>query len=280
MKKFLKVGVSVALVSLLAACYKVPTGNVGIKVHLLGSSKGVDMEQLGVGRYWVGINEELYLFPTFTQNYTYEGDSKIGFQTREGLTVEADIGITYHVNPDMVPVVFQKYRKGINEITETFLRNMIRDSLVKRASALPIESVYGEGKSELIEQVQKDVAEQTEEIGIVVEKLYWVGELHLPENIIGSINRKIEANQMAEQRENEIRQAKAEAVKIETAAQGEANAKLAVAEAEAKAIRLRGEAINKYPLVVELNSVERWDGKLPTFVGGGVTPMVNIGNAK
>lgn len=277
MKSILKVGSVLALSLSLVACYKVPTGNVGVKVHLLGTSKGVDMEELGVGRYWVGINEELYLFPTYTQNHTYDGRDKIGFQTREGLTVEADIGITYHVQPDKVTSVFQKYRKGIDEITDTFLRNMIRDSLVKRASALPIESVYGEGKTSLIEQVQQDVQDQTSEIGIVIEKLYWVGELTLPENVIGSINRKIEATQMAEQRENEVRQATAEAQKVVASARGEAEARIAVANADAEAFQIKGEALRNYPEVLEMNKIERWDGTLPRFVGGdSVIPMINL----
>ena len=54
-----------------ASCSKVPAGQVGIKFYLLGGEKGVDTEELGPGRYWIGVNEELYLFPTYTQNYTW-----------------------------------------------------------------------------------------------------------------------------------------------------------------------------------------------------------------
>ena len=38
------------------SCRKVPAGNVGIRVHLLGTAKGVDVEELPVGRYHIGIN--------------------------------------------------------------------------------------------------------------------------------------------------------------------------------------------------------------------------------
>ena len=37
-----------------SGCTKVPAGNVGIKVYLLGGAKGVESEVLGVGRYWIG----------------------------------------------------------------------------------------------------------------------------------------------------------------------------------------------------------------------------------
>lgn len=260
----------------LAACSKVPAGNVGVKVNLLGGAKGVEIEELGVGRYWIGINEELFLFPTFTQNHTYQDNQVISFQTKEGLAVQANIGISYRIPPQNASKVFQKYRKGVDEITSIYLFNMVRDALVKHSSYLNIDSVYGTGKVDLINAVQADLKEQLEPIGIELEKVYWVGQLALPENVIESINNKIKATQMSEQRENEIRQAKAEAQKVKEAAEGEAQAMLTVARAEAEAISIKGNAIRNNPQVIELNKVERWDGVLPKFVGGDTTPLINL----
>ena len=114
----------------IASFNKVPAGYTGIKVYLLGSNKGVDTEVLGVGRYWIGINEELYLFPTFMQNYTWTrgglDDESISFQTADGMVANADIGISYSIDPNKVSEIFQTYRRGVNEITDTFLRNMVR----------------------------------------------------------------------------------------------------------------------------------------------------------
>lgn len=60
--------VCIALLSSLnMGCSKVEAGHVGVKVYLLGRDKGVDSEVLGVGRYWIGWNEDLYLFPTYQQ---------------------------------------------------------------------------------------------------------------------------------------------------------------------------------------------------------------------
>lgn len=270
---------ALSLLSLaVVGCSKVPAGNVGVKFNLYGGDKGVQTTELPPGRYWVGINEELYLFPTFTQNYTWtqEGkDESLSFQTVEGLNVGADVGITYYVDPNKVTSVFQKYRKGIDEITNTFLRNMVRDALVTQGSRLGIESVYGSGKSELMDKVLADVQRQTQDIGIVVEKLYWVGNLRLPDSVVASINSKIEATQKSEQRRNEIAQTEAEAEKARAAAQGEADAKLALAKAEAEAIRIKGEAIRNNPNVIQLNAIDRWDGKLPVY-SGEATPLISL----
>lgn len=276
MKRFSKLAL-VALVATLAACSKVPAGHVGVKVYLLGSSKGVDVEEKGVGRYWLSWNEEMYTFPTFTQNHTWTGKERLSFQTIEGLAVQADVGISYHVNPSKVTTVFQKYRKGIEEITDIYLRNMVRDALVKQASRMNIEAVYGSGKATLIERVQEDVARQTENIGLVIEKIYWVGDLALPETVVGAINAKIQATQMAEQRRNEVEQSKAEAQKAVEAARGEADAKLTLAKAEADAIALKGQALRQNPEVINLSGIEKWDGKLPTFISGEAgVPFINL----
>ena len=62
-------------------CSKVPAGNVGIKVFLLGGAKGVDSQELGPGRYWIGWNEDLFLFPTWTQSYVWTKDPAEGSPT-------------------------------------------------------------------------------------------------------------------------------------------------------------------------------------------------------
>ena len=61
----------IAMVLTFASCTKVPAGYVGVKVYLLGGSKGVDSEVVGVGRYWVGMNEEMFKYPTYQINYVY-----------------------------------------------------------------------------------------------------------------------------------------------------------------------------------------------------------------
>jgi len=249
---------------------------------LYGSSKGVQAQELGVGRYWIGYNQELYLFPTFTQTYTWteaatEGRAheSITFQSLEGLAINTDVGVTYHVVPDKVSLLFQKYRRTLEEITDTYIHNMIRDAFVEEASHLPIETIYGKGKSALVNAVQDRVQAQVKEIGIVIEKVYLVNTLRLPPAVESAINAKAAASQMAEQRQNELAQSQAEAQKEIAAAQGIAQSKLIVADAEAKAIKLKGDALKDNPALIQWSAVDKWDGKMPQ-VSGGATPFINL----
>lgn len=269
---------AITLITLLflSACNRVPAGNVGVKVYLLGSNKGVDNEILSPGRYWIGWNEELYLFPTFSQTDTWGGQQALTFQTMEGLNVSADVGITYHINPTKISTVFQKYRKGIEEISDLYLRNMVRDALVVSASNRGIEMIYGKGKGELLNEVEAMVRKQVQDIGIEIENVYWVGNFNLPQAVVNSVNAKIAATQEAQQRENEVAKAKAEAnIKIEQA-RGQAEYNLLIAKSEADALKIRGEALKANTDLISLNAIEKWNGVLPLYNGAGAVPFVNL----
>lgn len=279
MKRF-RLFLVMAAIGLLAACSRVPAGKVGIKVDLYGSNRGVQNTVLGPGYYHVGWNQKLYTYPTFVQTYTWtkdprEGsptDESITFQSDQGMSLNADVGITYHFVRKDIPIIFQKYRAGVKEITHVYLHNIVRNAFVDQASQLPVEDIYGKGKPAFMKAVLKEVQTQVKPIGIVVEKLYLVGSLRLPRQVENSINAKIQATQNAERAKNEIAQAQAEAAKQEALAQGKANAKLAMAKADAEAIAIKGKALHDNPEVLRLQAIEAWNGKLPTYMGGS-TPL-------
>jgi len=275
MKKVISVFVLLLGLMGLMGCSNVEPGYVGIKVYLLGGSKGVDHEVLGVGRYWIGMNEHLYLFPTFQQNVTWtkspaEGkpvDESISFQTKEGMTVSADIGVSYSVNPEKVAVLFQKYRKGIDEITEIFLRNMVRDAFTVVASGMSVEDVYGEKKPELVKQAEDKVRKEVADIGLVIDKISLVGELRLPEQVIKSLNAKIQATQDAMRTHNEIESAKAQAEKD-----------IAVARGVAMANQIKAASISD--ALIRWETIQKWDGHLSQVTGGNSMPVIDLSGKK
>ncbi|WFP47237.1 hypothetical protein FJK_gp16 [Pseudomonas phage FJK] len=72
-------------------------------------------------------------------------------------------------------------------------------------------------------------------------------------------------------------QTQAEAAKAIAAAEGEKQAAILVAQGKAESLRIQGEALRQNPGVVELNAIEKWDGKLPTYVTGGqAMPFINV----
>ena len=287
MNKFVKFSLMALLLGSIAACSKVTAGNVGVKVKLLGDDKGVNTQEvLGPGRYWIGFNEELYVFPTFSQTTVWEGEQAIAFQTAEGMNVDADVGITYSIDADMVPAVFQRYRRGVDELTAIVLRNAVQDAMINRASPRTVKDVYGEGKVALLVQVLEDVRSQFDPLGIKVETLSWRSEVRVPETVKAAIDATIEADQQASRRRNEVASAKAEADKKIEEARGESEStKLRTGaevdritkSAEAQAQANRELAASLTPELIRSQEIQAWDGKLPQFIGGDAPiPFISV----
>lgn len=269
------IGVSSVLVcATMTACTKVPAGHKGVIVNLYGSDKGVSEETVGVGRYYLGWNKELYLFPVFLQNYTWTGEEQITMQTSEGLSISADVGVTYNIRPENVSKVFQKYRLGIDEITHTFLHNMVRDAMNQVSSTMTVEQLYGEKKEQFIIKVNNIVKEECLDVGIDMDKIYLIGSFKLPNNVVNSINAKIQASQNAMKVENEVATAKAEALKTVVVAEAEAQRILIDAKARAESNRLLSESLT--PSFIQYQTLLKWDGKLPQITGSPTIPMINL----
>ena len=256
-------------------CFKmISPGYVGVVIDMLGDSKGVESKELHVGMHWIAPWKNVYQFPIFEQNDTWEGDHEgFNFQTSEGMAVSADIGITYHLRSEAIPLIFQRYRRGMDEITNVFIRNYIRDAINKSASKTRIEDLYS-GKESFFEDVEKHVREDLSPIGIELSRIYLIGRFHFPQNVITALNAKIEAMQRAQQRENELREAEAEAKKQIAKAEGQAKCAILQAEAEAKANLVLAQSVT--PELIQWQATQKWDGKLPQVVGNGSSIMIPL----
>jgi regulator of protease activity HflC (stomatin/prohibitin superfamily) len=273
MKNALKISLFLVLLVSVTSCTNVPVGNVGIKVYKLGGSKGVDTEVLGVGRYWIGWNEELHLFPTYQVNYTYTRESNEGspdneefmFQTKEGMECSMDLGIAMHFEMNSIVKMFTTYRKGQEEIRSVVVRNTIRDALNKIAGNMPVESVYGAGKGLLVDSVYKMVSSALAPTGILIDKVSLIGSVRIPESVKEALDSKVRMTQEAQRAQNEVAKAKAEADIQTTKARGEADALKIKGEGEAYYNQKVSSSLT--PQLVEMKRLEKWDGHYPQTYG-------------
>jgi hypothetical protein len=257
----------------LGACgERIEPGHVGIKVSLYGSDRGVENEVLGPGWYWMGFSYKLYEFPTYEVNYTFTQapptDDAIRFQSVEGLQLNVDVGLQYQIDPTKVPILFQRYRQGVTEITNVYIRNMIRDAINARASTMTVEDIIGRKKNEFTASVESDVRAILAPIGIEVKNVALISDVRVPASIIEAINAKLAAGQKSLQREAEVQQAKAEALKEIERATG-----------DAKSMDLRGEALRRNPEMLQLEMITKWNGILPQVVGSNASPFVSLAPA-
>lgn len=268
---------SIFALVLFASCSRIDAGYVGVKVKLLGSDKGVQDEVLGVGRYYIGINEELYRFPVFQVNYVYTADETEGsptneeftFQTDQGMECGVDLGVAMTFEQDKVAQIFQKYRKGPEEIRSIIVRNSIRDALNKIAGNMPIESVYGAGKGLLIDSVTQVVRAELSPNGIRIDKISLIGAIRIPLTVKDALDAKVKMTQEAQQKENEVAKAKAQAAIDVAKAQGIADARKIEADGEAYYNKVVSSSLT--PNIVELKWITAWEkggSQVPDYISG------------
>jgi regulator of protease activity HflC (stomatin/prohibitin superfamily) len=321
---------AVFLALTLAACTRIPVGYRGIVVHLHGANKGVDPKPLGVGRHFMSpIGMEVHRFPVAQRNYVWNHDRAISFQSSDGVTLHADIGINYRISEAHVVEIFQKFRRGIDEISNVYLRNIVMHAFNNAAANMRVESVFGKGRVELLNRVNKEVIDRVKTDGILVDHVYFVGDFRVPRRVVDEINAKAEAEQRAQRTQRELKEveaqgakreaqerslaitksvatkaeadatrerAKAEADATRLRARANADAALIRAEAQARAIRIKGQATADALLarlkaeaegnqkltqslsreLVQMERVRRWNGSVPTFVGGGTLPFLQL----
>ncbi len=97
-----------------------------------------------------------------------------------------------------------------------------------------------------------------------------------------SIEQKVKAEQDALRAENEkkqkVTQAEAQRDSVKAVADGEAYSIEVRSKAEAAAIQRKADALRANANLVQLNAVDKWDGKLPNYMAGGAPlPFISVG---
>jgi regulator of protease activity HflC (stomatin/prohibitin superfamily) len=266
----------------LGACTRIGPGHVGIVVSMAGSNKGVNEMPTTTGwTFYNPIAANVYEYPTFVQTAVWthsptEGkpmNEEITFTTADQLQVAADISLAYQLNAGKVPAFYVKFRSdNLDQFTHGFLRNLAREKFDNVAGKYRIEQIMGDNGPFLAE-VRNSLQAALDPIGVELQQFGFIGAPRPPQSVIDAINAKVQATQLAAQKENEIRQAQAEAAKEVAKAEGYANALAKRSQAEADANLRIAKSIT--PELVEWQKIQRWNGALPT-VSSAATPFVTI----
>ena len=278
-----------------ATLTRIDSSHVGIKVRLAGSSRGVqDMPTVSGWVFYNPLTEQIIAFPTSVQNIVWtktpsEGrqvDESITFSSEEGVNVNADIGLAFHIDPALAPHLYLRFRQNdLLLLADGYVRNAVREAFNDQASRMKVQDIYGAGKGHLVSEVLKALATALGKDGFLIDQITINGALRLPENVATAINRAMEATQQAIQAENRVRQVKAEADQAVAEAHGGAEAARQRAQGEADAVLIRARAdaraneiirLSTTGSVLQYRAIERWNGRLPMMQGGDKTPLLTF----
>ena len=265
------------LTLLFFSCERIDAGHVGVKVNLYGDGKGVDDVTECTGMvFYNPFTTKIYEFPTFIQHKEYkkteDADNSFVVNSKDGSEFQVSPIMNYSVQREKVPTIFSKYRRSLPEIEEGFLKTAVYDAFRLATNKYTADELIS-NRAVFEVEVRKLLEGQLLKEGFIINQ--FTSNLIYPETFKKSIEAKNNAVQTALRAENEVKTAEAQAkIKIATA-NGNAQAMLTSAKAEAEANRMRQQTLT--PMLLQLEWINKWNGKLPeTMLGDKNNTMIGI----
>jgi regulator of protease activity HflC (stomatin/prohibitin superfamily) len=275
--------------SFLVKATRIEAGFTGIEVNLAGSQRGASEIPIRTG--WVlysPLTTQIIEFPTFVQTVKWTRDvneghplnEEMGFNSKEGMEIFANVSLSYAIEPKRVPDFYVKYRvNDLDLFTHGILRDIVRNSLNEVASTYVVEDIYGERKTEFLRKVEEQIQDKVANVGVGIQQFGFIGAPRVPAVIANAITAKAQAIQEAERAKNELATTQAEAAKKIAEAEGDAKSAVTRAQGEADANRIRQSSLTTQ--LLELRRLEnqrayidKWNGQLPSVQAGQGTGLL------
>jgi regulator of protease activity HflC (stomatin/prohibitin superfamily) len=200
-------------------------------------------------------------------------------------TVTTQVTTQFSLNGDMAPQIYQKIgtlpkvavslvQPAIQECVKGVTAKFTAEELVTKR-----EFVKQQIQEALTNFLNNTLREKDLLNSINIANLA-ITDFNFSDEFNRAIEAKVKAEQMALQAKNEklmrVTQAEAAAEERKLGASAEAFSTEVQSKARADAIRREAEALQQSPEIIQLRSIEKWDGVLPRISSGGVVPFLNL----
>ncbi len=271
---------------LFSTIVKVGAQDVGVVV----SPKGVRDAELKTGWHiimpWNNVHMMdktvwVYTCANATQEGAKPNADAIWSPTKDGIKMGFDVSVSWRIIESEAAWIYQNVTEndGGNSGRYIWLEENVIRAKLKSALALtvsnytPIEA-YSDKREEIQREVLKRMADECEQYKLKLNNVD-IREVYYNPDYEKSINAKKLAEQEA-MRLVEVTKQKEEQLK-----QAEIDKNIAIqkAEGEAKALQIKGTSIASNPKIIQLEWIQKWDGKLPTYMmGNGQGVILNLPN--
>ena len=201
-------------------------------------------------------------------------------------SVRTQVTMQYSLNGSLAPLIFQRIGT-LKKVSASLVEPAIQECVKGVTAKFTAEELVT--KRELVKQQIQDalgsffnatLREKGLDNAIVIANLA-ITDFDFSPEFNRAIEAKVKAEQMALQAKNEkimrVTQAEASAEERKLSAGAEAFSTEIQSKARADAITREALALKQSPEIIQLRSIEKWDGVLPRISGGGVVPFLNVG---
>lgn len=270
--RLISVGAILLVLCLLCAtcCTVVDSSEVGIKFKKFDLTEQGTLKATPVSgwTFYNPITTSVYTYPVYIQRVDY---TPFTVTTRDAAIFEMDPVLAYQLNRDKAAEVFATYRRPLKDIEQGYMRTCVYDAYRIVANGYTSDELMG-SRAKFEAEVRSMLETSMNAEGFLVKE--FTSQITPPESLRKMIDAKNAAIQSALRAENEVKEAEANAKIAIAKAEGEARALKIKADGEAYYNRTVAASLNE--LLVKQDAIEKWDGKLPTYNGGGAVPFLNI----
>jgi regulator of protease activity HflC (stomatin/prohibitin superfamily) len=213
---------------------------------------GVQPTELPEGFHFVLPWWKTELWRVQTQEYTMSairsegaviGDDSIHCQTNEGLGLNLDVTVLFHIDPKDAHALWQKVGEDYQRVlVRPYARNVIRMVVAKYS----VVDVYGPKRQQIEQEITESMRQAFAEKGIALESVLLRNVEFANPEFAQAITEKQVAEQQIRTEEQNLRRA-----------QIEKQTMIAQAKGEAEAIQRRGETLRQNPEVVQYELVQK-----------------------
>ena len=270
MKKLLLLPL-VLLLAFVSGCTRIDAGHAGIVVNLSGKNRGVQDYTVSTGWvYYNPIGTSVFEYPTSVQTYQWtkspnegsKNDESITFTTKESVSINADISVSYQLEAALIPAFYVKFRNDdLKTFTFGYMHNITRDAFMEVGGHYTVEQVMGDNE-QFLHAVRDRVQENLKPIGVNLQQLGFIGTPRPPNQVIESINLAQQAKYNALRVQNELAQTQAEVAKMVANADGLAKSNRILSES------ITPNLLEKQRLDIQDRWISRWNGNQPSVVAG------------
>ena len=259
----------IGLVMFFTCMTRVPAGYVGVVYNMNGGVEGEVLTQgwhfvsptKKVTTYSIGI-EQSYL--TADKKGDSQKDESFNIPTSDGKTVKVNLEFSYRFDADKVADTFVQFKgRSGEDIKDTFIKPKIIAWTQEVSANYPVTDIFGDKRTQINAELDVYLKEKFVPYGIVIDTVNFT-DISVDDETATAIQEKVTAQQKLELARIEAETAKINAQKDKEVAEIEAEKVLIAAKAEAEANRKIAESLSD--VLIQMQKLEKWDGKLPEIV--------------
>ena len=180
--------------------------------------------------------------------------------TKDIQTATIGFNLTYNVVPESVPQLYEKIGKDYQtKLIIPIIQDAIKD-VVGSWQAQDLVANRDKARMQILTTLKEKINKK-----YIQNISFQITNLDYSDNFEAAIENKVIAEQKAQEAVNNTK-------RIEE----EANQKVISAKADAEAMEIKAQALEKNQKLVDYEAVQKWDGKLPTYMLGNSTPFINV----